>query len=284
MNDSKPNLHPLGRVLVGLWNLQFWLAWQFFRGCRNFSRLLYHYFYRRPKIDRVLDSDAIYLADKGLYSIPLDVLKLEREIVAEDGHPPGKLTEWKVKTIYPEITESAIRLHDITVDLQQVTVIKSDRPDYDCANTRRLAPLVKTLIFDINPKIDRLIAKRDELNRLRDLAASSELFQSRTEVYGRAIYQVQLVIDKAEAFRQECLKFIRETLIERELVKSDIDPDLVDWPLDFETKYHLIQEKYQLWKEEIVAYLELRDTTGYRQAHQEARTSTDLTGKGDRPV
>jgi hypothetical protein len=143
-----------------------------------------------------------------------------------------------------------------------VTLIKSDRSDYDYTNTKRLAPLVKTLLFDINPKIDRLLQKRNELSRLRDLAASSEVFQSRAEIYERAITQVQIVIDKAEAFQRECLKFIRETLIERELVKSDIDPDLVDWPLDFETKYSVIQEKYQLWKEEIKAYLELRSPTG----------------------
>ncbi|MEG3439853.1 hypothetical protein V0288_22180 [Pannus brasiliensis CCIBt3594] len=264
MNDSRSNSNPLGRVLVGLFNLQFWLAWQFFKGCRNFSRLLYHYLYRRPKIDRVLESDAIYLPHQDLYSIPLDVLKLEREIPDGETNPPAKQIEWKVKTIHPKITATEIQLHDITVDLQEVTLIKSDRADYDYSNTRRLAPLVKTLLFDINPKIDRLSEKRDELIRLRDLAASSELFQSRAEVYDRAIHQIQAVIDKAEYFRQECLKFIRETLIERELVKSDLDPDLVDWPLDFETKYQLIQEKYQLWKEEIQAYLELRDATTYR--------------------
>jgi hypothetical protein len=262
MNDSRSNSNPLGRVILGVFTLQFWLALQFFRGCRNASRLLYHYLYRRPKIDRILDSEAIYLADRHLYSIPLDVLKLEREILDEDGDRVGKRVEWKVKTIYPEITASEIQLHDITIDLQQVTLIKSDRSDYDYTNTKRLAPLVKTLLFDINPKIDRLLQKRDELSRLRDLAASSEVFQSRAEIYERAITQVQIVIDKAEAFQRECLKFIRETLIERELVKSDIDPDLVDWPLDFETKYGVIQEKYQLWKEEIKAYLELRSLTG----------------------
>jgi hypothetical protein len=261
MNDSRSNSNPLGRVILGVFTLQFWLALQFFRGCRNASRLLYHYLYRRPKIDRVLDSEAIYLADLHLYSIPLDVLKLEREILDEEGDRAGKRVEWKVKTIYPEITASEIQLHDITVDLQQVTLIKSDRPDYDYTNTKRLAPLVKTLLFDINPKIDRLLQKRNELSRLRDLAASSEVFQSRSEIYERAISQVQIVIDKAEAFQRECLKFIRETLIERELVKSDIDTDLVDWRIDFETKYSVIQEKYQLWKEEIRAYLELRSPT-----------------------
>jgi hypothetical protein len=262
MNDSRPN--PLGRVLVGLFTLQFWLARQFFRGCQGASRLLYHYLFRRRKIDRVLESDAIYLIDKNLYSIPLDVLKLEREITDETGAKPAKAIEWKVKTIYPEITATEILLHDLTVDLQQVSLINSDRPEYDYTNTKRLAPLVRTLLFDITPKIDSLVQKRDELIRLRDLAASSEVFRSRADIYDRAVNQVQLVIDKAEAFRQECLKFIRETLIERELVKSDLDPDLVDWPLDFETKYGLIQEKYQLWKEEIKAYLELRDATVYQ--------------------
>jgi hypothetical protein len=262
MNDSRSNSNPLGRVILGVFTLQFWLTLQFFRGCRNASRVLYHYLYRRPKIDRILDSEAIYLADRHLYSIPLDVLKLEREILDEEGARSGKRVEWKVKTIYPEITTSEIQLHDITVDLQQVTLIKSDRSDYDYTNTKRLAPLVKTLLFDINPKIDRLLQKRNELSRLRDLAASSEVFQSRAEIYERAITQVQIVIDKAEAFQRECLKFIRETLIERELVKSDIDPDLVDWRIDFETKYSVIQEKYQLWKEEIRAYLELRSPTG----------------------
>jgi hypothetical protein len=261
MNNARPNSNPLRRFLFRLIAVEFWLAVLIFKGCRNFSRLLYHYLYRRPKIDRVLHSEVVYLADDDLYSIPLDVLKMEREILGENDPQPTKLTEWKVKTIHPQITETEIQLHDVTVDLKYVTLLKVDRADYDYTNMRRLAPLVKTLIFDINPKIDRLTEKRDELGRLRNLAASSELFQSHAQLYERAMTQVQAVIDQAESFRQECLKFIRETLIERELVKSDLDPDLVDWPIDFETKYQLIQEKYQLWKAEIQAYLELRDAT-----------------------
>jgi hypothetical protein len=261
MNNSSSNSNLFGRFLSGLFSLKVWLFVQIFQGSKNFYRFLYHYFYRRPKIDRILDSDVIYIPDKNIYSIPLDVLKMEREIVGEDTQPLTSVTTWKVKTIHPTITETEIQLHDITVDLQQVNLIKSDFNNYDYANTRRLAPLVKTLLFEINPKIDNLVEKKNQLIRLRNLAASSEIFHSQTEVYDRAINQVQLIIDKAESFRQECLRFIRETLIERELVQSDIDPDLVDWPLDFASKYQLIQEKYQLWKEEVQAYFELKDSS-----------------------
>jgi hypothetical protein len=261
MNNSSSNSHLFGRFLSGLFSLKIWLFVQIFQGSKSFYRFLYHYLYRRPKIDRILDSDVIYIPDKNLYSIPLDVVKTEREIVGEDSQQLTPVTTWKVKTIHPTITETEIQLHDITVDLQQVNLIKSDFNNYDYTNTRRLAPLVKTLIFEINPKIDSLVAKKNQLNRLRNLAASSEIFHPQTEVYDRAINQVQLIIDKAESFRQECLRFIRETLIERELVQSDIDPDLVDWPLDFTSKYQLIQEKYQLWKEEVQAYFELKDSS-----------------------
>jgi hypothetical protein len=261
MNNSQPNSNLFGRFLSGLFTVQVWLFLQIFQGGKNFYRFLYHYLYRRPKIDRILDSDVIYIPDKKLYSIPLDVLKMEREIVNEDHHQPNSLTTWKVKTIHPTITETEIQLHDITVDLQQVNLIESDLNNYDYINTRRLAPLVKTLLFEINPKIERLVEKRNQLNRLRNLAASSEIFHPQTEVYDRAINQIQVVIDKATSFQQECLRFIRETLIERELVQSDLDPELVDWPLDFVGKYQLIQEKYQLWKEEIQAYFELKDSS-----------------------
>jgi hypothetical protein len=260
MNNSSSNFHLFGRFLSGLFSLKIWLFIQVFQGGKSFYRLLYHYLYRRPKIDRILGSDVIYIPEKKLYSIPLDVLKTEQEIVNSDRDQLTPMTTWKVKTIHPTITETEIQLHDITVDLQQVNLIKSDLNNYDYTNTRRLAPLVKTLLFEINPKIANLVEKKNQLNRLRNLAASSEIFHPQTEVYDRAINQVQMVIDKAEAFQQECLRFIRETLIERELIQSDIDPNLVDWPLDFASKYQLIQEKYQLWKEEIKAYFELKDS------------------------
>jgi hypothetical protein len=44
-------------------------------------------------------------------------------------------------------------------------------------------------------------------------------------------------------------------------VQSDIDTNLLDFPLDFASQYQLIQEKYQLWKEEVQAYFELKDSS-----------------------
>ena len=261
MNNSSSNSHLFGRFLSGLFSWKIWLFLQIFQGSKSFYRFLYHYLYRRPKIDRILTSDVIYIPEKKLYSIPLDVLKMERQMVNNDRHQLTSVTTWKVKTIHPTITETEIQFHDVTVDLQQVQLIKSDLDHYDYINTRRLAPLVKTLLFEINPKIASLVEKRHQLHRLRNLAASSEIFHSQTPLYDRAINQVQLIIDQAETLRQECLNFIRETLIERELVQSDIDSNLVDCHLDFASQYQLIQEKYQLWKEEIQAYFELKDSS-----------------------
>jgi hypothetical protein len=261
MNNPSSNSHLFGRFLSGLFSWKIWLFTQIFQGSKSFYRFLYHYLYRRPKIDRILGSDVIYIPEKKLYSIPLDVLKMERQIVNSNHQQLTSVTTWKVKTIHPTITETEIQFHDITVDLQQVHLIKSDLNNYDYTNTRRLAPLVKTLLFEINPKIASLVEKKNQLHRLRNLAASSEIFHSQTPLYDRAINQVQLIIDQAETFRQECLKFIRETLIERELVQSDIDTNLVDCTLDFASQYQLIQEKYQLWKEEVQAYFELKDSS-----------------------
>jgi hypothetical protein len=261
MNNPSSNSHLFGRFLSGLFSWKIWLFVQIFQGSKSFYRFLYHYLYRRPKIDRILGSDVIYIPEKKLYSIPLDVLKMERQMVNSDRQHLTSITTWKVKTIHPTITETEIQFHDITVDLQQVHLIKSDLNNYDYTNTRRLAPLVKTLLFEINPKIASLVEKRNQLHRLRNLAASSEIFHSQTRLYDRAINQVQLIIDQAETLRQECLKFIRETLIERELVQCDIDTNLVDCTLDFASQYQLIEEKYQLWKEEVQAYFELKDSS-----------------------
>ena len=261
MNNPSSNSHLFGRFLSGLFSWKIWLFVQIFQGSKSFYRFLYHYLYRRPKIDRILGSDVIYIPEKKLYSIPLDVLKMEQQMVNSERQQLTSITTWKVKTIHPTITETEIQFHDITVDLQQVHLIKSDLNNYDYTNTRRLAPLVKTLLFEINPKIASLVEKKNQLHRLRNLAASSEIFHSQTPLYDRAINQVQLIIDQAEALGQECLRFIRETLIERELVQSDIDSNLVDCNLDFASQYQLIQEKYQLWKEEVQAYFELKDSS-----------------------
>ena len=44
-------------------------------------------------------------------------------------------------------------------------------------------------------------------------------------------------------------------------MQSDIDSNIVDCNLDFASKYQLIQEKFQLWKGEVQAYFELKDSS-----------------------
>ncbi|MFM7713008.1 MAG: hypothetical protein ACKO7A_09860, partial [Microcystis sp.] len=118
MNNSSSNYHLFGRFFSRLFSWKIWLFVQIFQGSKSFYRFLYHYLYRRPKIDRILGSDVIYIPDKKLYSIPLDVLKMEQQMVNSDRQQLTSVTTWKVKTIHPTITENEIQFHDITVDLQ----------------------------------------------------------------------------------------------------------------------------------------------------------------------
>jgi hypothetical protein len=55
---------------------------------------------------RILSSNVIYIPEKKLYSIPLDVLKMERQMVNSDRQKLTSVTTWKVKTIHPTITET----------------------------------------------------------------------------------------------------------------------------------------------------------------------------------
>ncbi len=72
MNNPSSNSPLFGRFLSGLFIWKIWLFLQIFQGSKNFYRFLYHYLYRRPKIDRILGSDVIYIPEKKLYSIPLE--------------------------------------------------------------------------------------------------------------------------------------------------------------------------------------------------------------------
>ena len=77
---------------------------------------------------------------------------------------------------------------------------------------------MKTLLFEINPKIASLVEKRNQLHRLRNLVASSEIFHSQTPLYDRAINQVQ----SNDLVVYEALK-VRKLVKNRKLAKSISD-------------------------------------------------------------
>ncbi len=229
------------------------------KGVEKLSAVLYHLFFRRRRIKYIKDSDVIFIPELNLYTVPLDIIENQEKIINPNGSSPGVHKSWLVKSIYPELDDYNINLRCLTVDLKQVRSLSEKDRNYECTTVARLNGVIKNLIFDINPKLEQLYQKRDELTRLKNLAASSEIYSSQTGVYERAIVQIQSIIEGAEKFRYDCLKFIRETLIERELVKSQIDPDLLDWKISFDEKSQALQEKYDNWREEVKAYLSLKN-------------------------
>ncbi|MBR8831950.1 MAG: hypothetical protein N5P05_002551 [Chroococcopsis gigantea SAG 12.99] len=230
----------------------------FIRGVEKLGAFFYHHLFRRRRIGRILDSEVIFIPSANLYAIPLDVRENERTSVDINNNNLTSNKSWSVKSVYPELDNYDIHLRSLAVDLKQIKLINDNQKNYDYQNIARLNSVIKNLIFEINPKLEELYQKRDELTRLKNLAASSEIYGAQTAVYERAIAQVQSVIEGAEKFRHECLKFVRETLIERELVRADIDPDLLDWKLSFDEKSQSLQEKYETWREEVKAYLSLK--------------------------
>lgn len=84
----------------------------------------------------------------------------------------------------------------------------------------------------------------------------SELYLSQQEIYERALFQVENLLDKAEELQRVYVRLIREVLIGREI--AQYSPDLLpNDSLAIDNQYKKIKEEYQYMKDTATAYAEL---------------------------
>lgn len=124
---------------------------------------------------------------------------------------------------------------------------------------QELATLMKEHIQFVEPEILNLRKQWHKINDLLSLISTSDFYASQQGTYERALFQVERLLEKAEALQQVYIRFIREVLIGREI--AGYDPNLLlDDSFAIDHQYHQIRDEYLRMKDTAIAYTQLLES------------------------
>lgn len=221
-----------------------------------FGSLYWFFLYPNQKIERIRSSVVLKVdgADIRYPNLPLGNLGIFFDVNENR----------RIRVVFPKLTPegdvqyiySWHRLQAIQIpSLEEVNI--QDQVNLRAA--QELAALVKEHIQFVEPEILNLRRQRRKINELMDLVATSELYASQQEIYERALFQVENLLDKAEELQQAYVHFIREVLIGRQV--AGYDPNsLPDDSFAIDNQYKKIRAQYQDMKDTATAYAELLRT------------------------
>jgi hypothetical protein len=216
------------------------------------------------KIANIKKSRVIFIPSQTIYSIPVKVEKEFREIskTTPKGTKKSQVTEWIVKSIYPELKDGNLQFVSLDSELKKVEIIKNEPNNLDYKISQEISQFVKDVILELDPQIEQLNQQIDELKRLKNLVLGSKIHADNARRHEKGILERQESLGKVKEARAICYEIIREKLIEKELTKADPDKLLdTDWKVAFDLKDRSRQEQYQIYKDEIKAYIELRENS-----------------------
>ncbi|NJO66578.1 MAG: hypothetical protein HC832_03450 [Leptolyngbyaceae cyanobacterium RM1_405_57] len=136
---------------------------------------------------------------------------------------------------------------------------KSGHGETNLKIAQELAFLMKEHIQFVEPEILSLRKQWHKINELLDLVATSDFYANQQEIYERALFQVENLLNKAEELQQVYVRFIREVLIGRQVAGYDPTLLLSD-SVTVDHQYKKIRQEYQTMKETATAYTELLRT------------------------
>lgn len=225
------------------------------------GRVIYRFGYIGQKLKAIRQGKVVQLLSQNQYSIPLEVIPQQQKVKKSLYKIPinYKKSSWLIKSVKPQLTKEGISFKIFAHELDQVKVVQKRSKDSTFELMQKISVPTQEVISKIEPQITEFNEQLDKLEELRSLAASSEVYSQQAEVYAKAIAQITDLVGKAEELKGECLKFVRENLIGAELAKYNPDhlPEVTQ-KIEFEAKYKAINEKYELLREEVKAYFELR--------------------------
>jgi hypothetical protein len=225
------------------------------------GQAIYHFGYVGRKLKAIREGKVLQVLSQNLYSIPLEIIPQQQAIEKKLYKIPlnYKKSNWLIKSVKPQLTKEGISFKVFCHELNQVKVPQKRPKDSGFELMQAIAVPTQEVLSKIEPQIAEFNEQLAKLVELRDLAASSEVYTQQAEVYGRAIAQIADLVNNAEDLKRECLKFVRENLIGAELAKYNPDnlPEITQ-KIEFEAKYKAINEKYELLREEVKAYFELK--------------------------
>lgn len=225
------------------------------------SKAIYRFGYIGRKLNAIRQGKVLRLLTQDQYSIPLEVIEQKREVKKKFFKIPFsyQTSSWLIKSVKPQLTKEGISFSIFAHELKQVKIGRKDSKNSTFELMEKISIPTQEIISKIEPQIAEFNQQIDRLEELRSLAASSEVYHQQAEVYGKAIAQITDLVNKAEELKRECLKFVRENLIGAELAKYNPDhlPEVTQ-KIEFDAKYKAIKEKYDLLREEVKAYFELK--------------------------
>lgn len=170
----------------------------------------------------------------------------------------------KIQVVFPKLTKEGIEYIFSWHYLESIRIPASEKTDtqgrVNLRVAQELALLMKEHIQFVEPEIKNLRKQWHKINELLDLVATSEFYASQQDVYERALFQVENLLDKAEELQQVYVGLIREILIGRQV--AEYDPNLLlDKSFAIDHQYRKIKEEYQYMKDTATAYAELLRTS-----------------------
>ncbi|GFE70646.1 hypothetical protein [Chroococcus sp. FPU101] len=225
------------------------------------GKAIYRFGFIGRKLTAIRQGKVLQLLAQNQYSIPLEVIEQQQEVKKTLFKIPinYKKSSWLIKSVKPQLTKEGISFKIFANELNQVKIVQKQSKNSTFELMNKIAIPTQEVISKIEPQITEFNEQISKLEELRSLAASSEVYHQQAEVYGKAIAQITDLVNNAEELKKECLKFVRENLIGAELAKYNPDhlPEITQ-KIEFEAKYQAIKEKYDLLREEVKAYFELR--------------------------
>ncbi|PSF38235.1 hypothetical protein C7H19_07130 [Aphanothece hegewaldii CCALA 016] len=225
------------------------------------SKAVYRFGFIGRKLKAIRQGKVLQIRSQNQYSIPLEVIPQQQEVKKTLYKIPinYKKSSWLIKSVTPQLTKEGISFKVFAHELNQVKIVQKRSKDSTFDLMQKISIPIQEVISKIEPQITEFNEQIDKLEELRSLAASSEVYHQQAEVYARAIAQITDLVKNAEELKRECLKFVRENLIGAELAKYNPEqlPEVTQ-KIEFEAKYKAINQKYELLREEVKAYFELR--------------------------
>jgi hypothetical protein len=238
----------------------------------------YYYLLFLPRLKKLEKSNVIFIFERKIYAVPIKVLEETQNYPVnvwqpasrhqEQGRYPTEIQRtgkaWVVKSVCPGLCNGELVFAEMSHRIDGVKIIDEEKSlSLDSKVTRQVSALVKELYCQLEPKLLELNQKISELERVERLARSSEVYAKQAHLYARAASQLRNLIREGQELRDECLRFIRETLIGAEISKFEPDalPDALAWKLQFQVKYRAINEQYQTLRDEVEALSTLRRGT-----------------------
>lgn len=213
-------------------------------------KILFYLCLYLPWLKHLQKSVLLYLPAQKRYIVPIEWKKDKQR------------QAWLVRYVSPHLYEGKLDIHEGIESIRSVKPIsqKQASRSIPLAAMLKIAHPTQIAYQRVFPQITQLRQQINELQRLRNLAASSRLYGGKVSLYERAIAQCEQLQQNTTHFFNQISEYIEEVLIGAELAAFDPQslPDPIDVEFDLQSQYSAIQEQFERLKVEVEIYSQLQ--------------------------